>query len=116
MTRQGAAAGNLPGLILSTMVLAGCLAAPSASASPPTPPASSEPVATGAPTPTPSPTPEPTPDQARVPILAAGAMAATRTTVRVRDLPGTQWGATSRTPMLTPVAEHTEPGAHPASA
>jgi hypothetical protein len=101
MTRQGAAGRNLPGLILSTIVLAGCLAAPSVSASPPSPPASSEPVRTSAPTPTASPTSEPTPDQTRVPILAAGAMAATRTTVRVRDLPGTQWGVTA---LLAPSA------------
>ena len=33
-----------------------------------------------------------------MPILTAGAMAATTTTVRVRDLPGTQWGVTALLP------------------
>ena len=50
------------------------------------------------PTHTPSATPEPTPDQAKVPIFQAGAMAATRTTVRLRDLPGTQWGVAALLP------------------
>jgi hypothetical protein len=44
------------------------------------------------PTPTPSATPSPTPNQADVPIFVAGALVTTRTTVRLRDLPGTQWG------------------------
>ena len=44
------------------------------------------------PTATPQPTPTPTPDQADVPIFQAGALVVATTTLRLRDLPGTQWG------------------------
>ncbi|HLY36193.1 MAG TPA: hypothetical protein VKU35_05740 [Candidatus Limnocylindria bacterium] len=44
------------------------------------------------PTATPSPTPEATPNQSDIPRFTAGAMVTTRVTVRLRDLPGTQWG------------------------
>ena len=56
------------------------------------------PTATEAPTPTPSPTPEPTPDQADVPLFEAGVQLKTVTTVRLRDLPGTNWGTSANLP------------------
>src|SRR5438874_1194690 len=100
MTRQSPRWRSIASLILVPGVLTACLAGPSESASPALPSAAS--AATLAPTieptPTPSATPQPTPDQAKVPIFQAGAMARTRTTVRLRDLPGRQWGVAGLLP------------------
>jgi hypothetical protein len=57
-----------------------------------------EPTASASPSPTPTPSPSPTPDQASVPLFAAGTEVATTTIVRVRDLPGTNWGVTTTLP------------------
>src|SRR5437762_1451869 len=90
----------LAALCVVAPALVACLAGPSASPPLPSPSVAQEP--TPSPkqtsTPTPSVTPQPTPDQTRVPIFAAGAIARTRTTVRVRDLPGTQWGVAALLP------------------
>jgi hypothetical protein len=58
------------------------------------------PSATPGPTPTAAqtPTPVPTPDEASVPIFDAGAIVTTRTTVHLRDLPGTRWGISADLP------------------
>ncbi len=87
------------------VLLAGCSgsASPSAVASVPSSlPASATPAPTATPTPaptvTPSPTASPTPNQADVPLFAAGAQLKTRTTVRLRDLPGTRWGISANLP------------------
>jgi len=100
MTRQSTRWRPIASLLLLSVVLAGCLAGPSEPASPALPSVSSVPTPTPTtePTPTPSATPEPTPDQAKVPVFQAGAVAATRTTVRLRDLPGTQWGVAALLP------------------
>src|SRR5439155_26898733 len=100
MTRQSTRWRPIASLLLLSVVLAGCLAGPSEPASPALPSVSSVPTPTPTtePTPTPSATPEPAPDQAKVPVFQAGAMAATRTTVRLRDLPGTQWGVAALLP------------------
>jgi len=81
-------------------MLVACIGGPSDTPSPSWSSASlpAAPSQSAAPTPTPSVTPQPTPDQAHVPILQAGAMAATSTAVRVRDLPGTQWGVAAVLP------------------
>lgn len=81
--------------LAAALLLAGCSGSqtPSVSIQPsPSVGPTLVPTETPEPTPTPSATPSPTPDQANVPIFAAGALATTRTTVRLRDLPGTQWG------------------------
>jgi hypothetical protein len=85
---------------MTTIVLTACLAGPSPSSSPGLPSGSFGPTPSQASqsSPAPSVTPQPTPDQANVPIFQAGAMAATHTTVRVRDLPGTQWGVAALLP------------------
>jgi len=76
------------------ILMVACAGGPSETPSPTLPSVSSAatPSQTPSPTPTPSASPQPTPDQAHVPILQAGVMAATTTAVRVRDLPGTDWG------------------------
>jgi hypothetical protein len=86
-------------LTLGAVLLGGCLVAPPPSGSPSLSASSvPAPTATVQATPTPSATPQPTPDQAKVPIFQAGSMATMRTTVRVRDLPGTQWGVDALLP------------------
>jgi hypothetical protein len=81
-------------------MLVACIGGPSDTPSPSLSSASlpAAPSQSAAPTPSPSITSQPTPDQAHVPILQAGAMAATSTAVRVRDLPGTQWGVAAVLP------------------
>lgn len=89
------------GLAGALLLLTACLSATSESGTPGLPSGfgpSTNPTATPAPTPTPSATPQPTPDQASVPIFPAGAMAKTKTTVRLRDLPGTRWGVHANLP------------------
>ncbi|MDP9270129.1 MAG: SH3 domain-containing protein [Chloroflexota bacterium] len=84
------------GLAAAAIVLTACATDSSPSATPslaalsqlPTP----SPTASPSPTATPSPTPVPTPKQADIPRFAAGAIVTPRVTVRLRDLPGTQWG------------------------
>jgi hypothetical protein len=89
-------------LVASAIVLAACAA--DASPSVPGSLASSLPLTPGPtipPTATPSPIAVPTPNQADIPRFSAGSMLTTRVTVRLRDLPGTQWG----------VAANLKPGA-----
>ncbi len=96
--------GRLLGILLGTsLATAACLPAPSgspvttsvtASATP-----STEPTATAEPTASPTETPSPTPDQAAVPIFAAGTQLKTLTTVRLRDLPGTNSGTHANLPL-----------------
>lgn len=84
---------------LATSLVA-CIGGPSQTptAPPPSISAAPSPTQTAAPTPTPSASPQPTPDQAHVPVFQAGAMAATTTAVRLRDLPGTDWGVAAVLP------------------
>jgi hypothetical protein len=61
--------------------------------------ASAIPTPTPSPTPTPEPTPTATPNQGGVPLFAPGVEAATTASgIRVRDLPGTQWGVAANLP------------------
>lgn len=57
-----------------------------------------EPAASASSTPEATPSPSPTPDPASVPLFSAGTEVATTTIVRVRDLPGTNWGVTTTLP------------------
>jgi hypothetical protein len=85
--------------VLALAVAAGaCTVEPSPSASQTLPSPSSAPTETPSPTPTPTATPIPTPNQADIPIFAAGTLLRTRTVVRLRDLPGTQWGVNANLP------------------
>jgi len=76
--------------------------------------ASVSPTPTLSTTSTPEPTPIPTPDQGGVPLFAPGVeVATTASGVRVRDLPGTQWGVAANLPngaklliVLGPVRTH----------
>jgi hypothetical protein len=89
-------------LLAASSLAAACTSAPSEPAATPTiiasAPPSVAPTPTNQPTPSPTETPSPTPNQADVPIFVAGAQLKTRTTVRLRDLPGTGWGVHANLP------------------
>ena len=82
-------------LAAAAVVMAACTADTSPSANGSLAPASLPPTrgpTAAPPTATPSPSPTPAPNEADIPRFAAGDFLTTRVVVRVRDLPGTNWG------------------------
>jgi hypothetical protein len=88
-------------LAITALAATACAATPSASPTPTlqaTTTPSPVPTPTPQPTDTPSPTPSPTPNQADVPLFSAGTQLKAVTTLRLRDLPGTNWGTSANLP------------------
>jgi hypothetical protein len=84
----------------ATVVLAACSADVLPSAIPSLPSASLPltPGPSTSPSATPTPTPSATPNEADVPRFEVGTFVSSRVSVRIRDLPGTQWGIAATLP------------------